>query len=191
MIRVQSSEPLHANMNPTSCLFGSRSERILSSYWLAHFHLMKKSTKVHLYFGLHCGMMDFFTYEPQSKEQLICLPHFWSTVRQKRSRFENMQTVNRTSRWIRGLFAWSGSELWSLFKNSKPKLKNGKHIADDVLFQAYPMVPLSCRSNLTGRYLEVWIQKWLSPNLYIRKEEGQKCWICKKIQKDQRSRYLL
>ncbi len=31
--------------------------RILSSYWLAHFHLMKKSAKVLLY--LDCGMMDF------------------------------------------------------------------------------------------------------------------------------------
>ncbi len=32
---------------------------------------MKKSAKVQLYFGLDCGMMEFFTYEPQSKEQLI------------------------------------------------------------------------------------------------------------------------
>jgi hypothetical protein len=28
-------------------------------------------------------MMEFFTSEPQSKEQLISLPHFWSTVRRK------------------------------------------------------------------------------------------------------------
>ena len=32
--------------------------RILSCYWLVHFHLMKKSAKEHLYFGLDCGMMD-------------------------------------------------------------------------------------------------------------------------------------
>jgi hypothetical protein len=32
---------------------------ILFSYWLAHFHLMKKSAKVQLYFGLGCGMMEF------------------------------------------------------------------------------------------------------------------------------------
>ncbi len=49
--------------------------QILSSYWLAHFHLMKNSAKVQLYIGLDCGMMEFFTYESQSKEQLI--PHFW------------------------------------------------------------------------------------------------------------------
>jgi hypothetical protein len=32
---------------------------------------MKKSAKVQLYFGLDCGMVGFFTCEPQSKEQLI------------------------------------------------------------------------------------------------------------------------
>jgi hypothetical protein len=53
----------------------------------------------------------FFTCKPQSKEQLMSLPHLWSTVWRKRSRLEHMQTVNRTSRRIRGLFAWSGSEL--------------------------------------------------------------------------------
>ncbi len=50
-------------------------------------------------------------------------------------------------------FVWSGSELWSLFKYSEVKLKNQEHIAVDVLFKAYPMVPLSRRSNLARRYL--------------------------------------
>jgi hypothetical protein len=61
---------------------------------------MKKATKVALYFGLDCGMMLFFTYEPQSKEQLMPLPPLWSTVWRKRSRLEHMQTVIRTSRMI-------------------------------------------------------------------------------------------
>jgi len=34
---------------------------MLSSYWLAHFHLMKKSAKVQLYFGSGYGMMKSFT----------------------------------------------------------------------------------------------------------------------------------
>jgi hypothetical protein len=50
-------------------------------------------------------------------------------------------------------FVLSGSELSCLFKFSKVKLKNQKHVAVDVLFKAYPMVPLSCRSNLAGLYL--------------------------------------
>jgi hypothetical protein len=61
---------------------------------------MKKSTKVHLYLGSDCGMMEFFTDEPQSKEQLMPLPHLWNTVWRKRLRLEHMQTVNRTSRRI-------------------------------------------------------------------------------------------
>jgi hypothetical protein len=40
---------------------------MLSSDWLAHFHLIKKSAKVQLYFGSVCGMMKFFTCEQQSK----------------------------------------------------------------------------------------------------------------------------
>jgi hypothetical protein len=34
------------------------------------------------YFGLDCGMLDFLKYsnhKPKSKEQLLTLPHFWST----------------------------------------------------------------------------------------------------------------
>jgi hypothetical protein len=38
--------------------------RILTSYWLAHFYLMKKSAEVLLCFGLDCGMFEFFTHEP-------------------------------------------------------------------------------------------------------------------------------
>ncbi len=109
--------------------------RILSSFWLAHFHLMKKSPKVQLYFGLDCGTMEFFTYEPQSKEQLISLPYFWSTVRRKRLRFEHMHTVIRTSRRIIGLFARSGSELWSCFKYSELKLKKSKTYSGWCYFQ--------------------------------------------------------
>ncbi len=126
-----------------------------------------QSAKMQLYFGSGCGMMKFFTCEPQSKEQLMPLPHLWNSVWRKRSRLEHMQTVNRTSR-IRGLFAWSGSELWSCFKNSRSKIKNWKHIAVDVLLKGFSMIPLSCRSNLAGRYLyyaledyNIWIMELL------------------------------
>jgi hypothetical protein len=43
----------------------------------------EKSAKVLLYFGLGCGMLEFFTHEPKSKKQLMSLPHFWSTVGRK------------------------------------------------------------------------------------------------------------
>ncbi len=59
--------------------------RILSSYWLAHFYLMKKSAKVLLYFGLDCGILEFFT------------PAFLEQGSAERSRFEHMRTVIQTS----------------------------------------------------------------------------------------------
>jgi hypothetical protein len=67
---------------------------MLSSYWLAHFNLMKKSARVQLYFDSGYGMMKFFTCEPQSIEQLMPLPHLWNTVWRKRLWLEHMQTVN-------------------------------------------------------------------------------------------------
>jgi hypothetical protein len=84
-------------IQPPACS-DHRLQRILSSYWLAHFYLMKKSAKVLLCFGLDCGMLEFFTHQPYSKEQLMYLLHFWSMVRRKRSQFEHMQTVIQTSR---------------------------------------------------------------------------------------------
>jgi hypothetical protein len=100
--RVQSSEPLQTKMNLTACW--DHGFRILSSYWLAHFYLIKKSAKVLLYLGLDCGMMDFSTYKPQSQEQLLTLPHFWSMVQRKRSRFVAIQPMIPTRRMIRGIF---------------------------------------------------------------------------------------
>jgi hypothetical protein len=37
------------------------------------------------------------------------------------------------------------------FKYSRSKIKNKKPIVVDVLIKAYPMLPLSCRSNLAGQ----------------------------------------
>jgi hypothetical protein len=36
------------------------------------------------------------------------------------------------------------------FQIFKSEIKNQKSISVDVLFKAYPIVPLSCRSNLAG-----------------------------------------
>jgi hypothetical protein len=81
--QLQSSEPLYAKLNPTSCLFGSRVAWNLVFLLAGALFLMKKSTKVALYFGSDCGMMKFFTFKPQTKEKLMPLPHLWSTVGEK------------------------------------------------------------------------------------------------------------
>jgi hypothetical protein len=44
---------------------------------------LKKSVKVQLYFGLGCGMMEFFNCEPKSKEQFMSLPHLWNGLTKK------------------------------------------------------------------------------------------------------------
>ena len=116
--------------------------RILSSYWLAHVYLMKKSAKMLLYSGLDCGMLEFFTHKPQSNDQLLTFPHFWRPIWRKRLRFVTIQPVIPADRRIRCIFV------------KDQNLKNQKSMEVDVLFQAFPTVPLSCRSNLAGRYLE-------------------------------------
>ncbi len=118
---------------------------------------MKKSAKVLQYFGLdsrNVGILQI--HEPSSKEQLLTLPHFWSPVGRKRLGFVPIKPVCWRRRRIRWIFVWSCSELWSLFKYSRLKLKNLKPIGADVHFKAYPIVPLSWRSNLTGPYLKKW-----------------------------------
>jgi hypothetical protein len=64
--------------------------------------------------------------KPQPKEQFMSLPHFWSMVRRNRSWFEHMQTVNRTSRRIRGLLHGEAQqfELLSNIQDQKLKIKN-------------------------------------------------------------------
>ncbi len=74
-------------------------------------------------------------------------------VRQPIGRKDSIQTVILTSRRLDS-FLYEAAQNFEVFPNiQKGNLKNQKHIAVDVLFKAYPMVPLSCRSNLAGPYL--------------------------------------
>ncbi len=110
-----SSEPFHAKMNPSSCLFRSRFYRILSTYWLAHFYLMKKSAKVLLYFGLNCGMWNSFLTNCNLSR--IFGAQIGKKIWAHANRDPNKQEVGF-------IFAWSGSELWTLIKYSRSKIKN-------------------------------------------------------------------
>jgi hypothetical protein len=73
-------------------------------------------------------------------------------VRQPIGRKDSIQTMIPTSRRM-DLFLYEAAQNFEIFSNIKNKLKNQKPIAVDDLFKAYPKVPLSCRSNLAGRYL--------------------------------------
>jgi hypothetical protein len=46
----------------------------------------EKAAKMLLFFGLDCGMLEFFTHEPQSKEQLMSLSIFGARFSGKDSR---------------------------------------------------------------------------------------------------------
>jgi hypothetical protein len=52
--------------------------RTLSSYWLGWRTEKIRQGASLFWFGLRND--EFFTCEPQSKEQLMSLPHLWSTV---------------------------------------------------------------------------------------------------------------
>ncbi len=107
--------------------------RILSSYWLAHCYLMRKSTKVQIFFVWIAEWCNSLLTSCNPKVNWYCIsPAFWSSVRRKR---------------------WSGSELWSCFKYSELKSKKYKIYSGLCPIPCHPMLPLSCRSNLAGRYL--------------------------------------
>jgi hypothetical protein len=89
--RLQSSEPFMQKWIQPPAYPDHGLHRILSSYWLVHFYLMKKSAKVLLYFGLDCKMLEHGTVEKIG----VCA-----------------HANHDPNKWEVGLvFAWSGSEL--------------------------------------------------------------------------------
>ncbi len=103
--------------------------RILLSYSLVHFYLMKKSAKVLHYFILDCGLFEFFKYFThrtvlQKKVGCIRSRVFLRPIRWKRGRFAHIQSVCRRSRMFGGIFLLSVSELWTPIENSSLNLKN-------------------------------------------------------------------
>ena len=64
-------------------------------------------------------------------------------VRQAIGRKDSKQTVIRTRRRLDS-FLYEAAQNFELFSNIQDQnLKNQKHVAVDVLFKAYPMIPLS------------------------------------------------
>ncbi len=121
-------------------------EAVLSKYFVE---------KVLLYFGLDCGLLVFsqiFYSQAVIPRTIVDSLAFLDHGSAERSWFVAIQPVIPTRRMIRGIFVWSGSELWTLLKYSRSKLINQMQ-AVDVLFKAYLMIPLSGWSTLAGRYL--------------------------------------
>ncbi len=72
-----------------------------------------------------------------------------------------MQIVMQTRRRMNP-FLHEAAQNFELLSNIKEKkIKNKKPIAVDALFKAYPLVPLSGRSNLAGQYHNIAVNKFL------------------------------
>ncbi len=77
--------------------------------------------------------------------------------------------------WIH--FCMKRLRILNSYQIFKIKIKIKKPIAIDVLFKAYPMVPLSCRSNMAGGYL-----KDFSKNVFLHptvmRADLEETWPC-------------
>ncbi len=67
----------------------------------------------------------------------MSLPHFWSTVRQKRSRFEHMQTMIQTSRRLNSFLREAAQNFELTSKYSRSKIKNKKPMSFSRPIQRY------------------------------------------------------
>jgi hypothetical protein len=76
-------------------------------------------------------------------------------VRQPIGSKDSIQTVCRRSRSLRHFYMKWFINLKFFLEYSRSKLKNQKTISVNVLIKAYPMAPLSCRSNLAGRTFKI------------------------------------
>jgi hypothetical protein len=76
----------------------------------------EKIRQVLLYYGFDCRpFVTYSTNEPFSKEQLLTLPHFWSSVWQKRLRFVPIQPVCRRNRG--NGFLYEAAQNFEVFSN--------------------------------------------------------------------------
>ncbi len=124
--------------------------RIFSSYCLAHCQNLPKCCNILVWIA-ECWNSSIILLISHPPKNNCWLSHIFGVLFGRKL----IHPVCQRSRRIRWVFEWSGPEVWSLFKYSRLKLKNQKPIAVDVLFKAYPMVPLSCRYYLAGRYIYV------------------------------------
>ncbi len=115
--------------------------RILTSYLLAHFYLMKKSAAL-IWFGLRdVGIL----YSRAVIQDNWCLSRIFG------ARFGRkdcgLSTCKLWSTQAGGWILFFMKRLQTLNSYQIFKIKNQKPMTVDVLFKAYPIVPLSCRFN--------------------------------------------
>ncbi len=112
----------------------------------------KMRERQQLFFGLRLVSKEFQNPTIQTKIVQSFRRFFYQIkVCQPIGRYYSKQTVILISRRL-DHFCMKRLRTLKLFKIFRTEIKKPKTIAVDVLFRAYPMVPLSCRSNLAERY---------------------------------------
>jgi hypothetical protein len=123
-----------------------------------------------LFFGLRLESEELQHSAIQTKIEQHFGGFFHQTkVCQPIGRKDSMQTVIRISRRL-DLFLHEEAQNFELFKYSRSKLKNQKHIAVDVLIKAYPSNDTTLRLIQSGRTvpltpIQIRTRNWILPQL--------------------------
>ncbi len=116
LIRVQSSELLHAKMNPTSCLFG-HGLHMLKPRSFPPNRAPKMRERHQLFFGLRLVSKEFQHLAIQTKiEQHFGVFFNQIKVRQPIGRQDSMQTMIQTSRRLES-FLHEAAQNFEVFSN--------------------------------------------------------------------------
>ena len=154
--RLQNSELLHTNMNPTSCLFGLRF--VQNPFFLLAGALLfteKICQSVALFwYGLRdVRVSSIFFSQAVIRRPIVDFPAFLETGLPEKIAVCYHTTCDPNKQKDQMYFCMKQPRALKSFQKFRSKLKNQKPIDVDILFQVYPMVPLSCRSNMAGRHL--------------------------------------
>jgi hypothetical protein len=134
------------NWIQSSCLFGSRFAGAQAAIFSPN-RTPQMRERHHLVFWLRLVSKELHHSAIQTQKELDFSSSNSAPANRKRGFYANREQNKQEVGFI---FAWSGSELWTLVKYSRSKIKNLKHIAVDVLLKGFPMITFSYRSNLAG-----------------------------------------
>jgi hypothetical protein len=141
-------------MNPTSCLFGSRFVWAQTAIFPPN-RTPKMPESQQFFFGLRRMSRIFEKFQHPASAALW---RIFQQIKVRQPQYEERILYKPGSEqagcWIH--FCMKVLRTLKSFQIFKTEIKKSKTYRKgvDVLFKAYPMVPLFCRSNLAVRYLE-------------------------------------
>jgi hypothetical protein len=135
-------------IQPLAC-YNHGLHRILSFYWLAHFYLIKNLLKCSSFWVRIAGRWNFLLTSRSPKNNWCISRIFGAQFIGKDPGLSTCKPwYKQVGGWIH--FCMKGLRTSKSYQIFKTKNKNKKPKAFDVLFKAYLVVPLLCRSNLAN-----------------------------------------